>query len=258
MYISNLLSPVFQALLLAPGEEGPSLPWNARLCLLHACLCGGRAAAGRRKWSWLPTVADSASSFALQEIATEGSSTSTSTSNTGNANGNGKGRAQTSTAGGAPPHRAGKLAGADRAVSFSAAVMARVCEDLATVGAAGAGSTPGGSGFPSIYAAGPTPGVPDKTLPSACPAGVFAEQKHVMDSFRLKLQALRGALTSRMEMEGRAADQSATTGGTETEYVGVGDFDVHPGVVRRALERSHCGEAFILAVQVTIEDSAVM
>lgn len=74
-----------------------------------------------------------------------------------------------------------------------------------------------------------------------------------MDSFRLKLQALRGALTSRLEVEGRMAEQPPLTGATAMEDVGLGDFHVHPGVVRRALERSHCDEAFILAVQVNVE-----
>lgn len=129
--------------------------------------------------------------------------------------------------------------------------MAQVCGDLAAVGAAGAGSTPR-SRFLASYA-GAIHGVGENMWSSACPADLFPGQ-HIADSFRLKLQTLRDALTSRAESDGRAAEQAAApTAATAVGDVGLEDLHVHPGVVRRALERSHCGEAFILAVQVTID-----
>lgn len=228
-----------QALLHAPGEAEPLLPWAARLCLLHACLAAGNA--GARRWSWLPGVADSASSRALQKIATKSGSGGGTVSN-------GKGRAR------APlQSETGKQAAGitGRTEAFSTALMAQVCDELAAAGLAGP-DTASRSSFLCSFR-GTAPGVAGVGLSSGCAAGLLPGG-HVSASFRLKLQSLRDALLCDTEREGagEASEQPAPTAvATAVAGVGVEHLEIHPGTVRRALERGRCGgEAFILAVQV--------
>lgn len=185
-------------------------------------------------------VADSASSSALQEIATRGGSGSS-----GSAVGNGKRRAR------APTNETGKrAAGAGRAEAFFAALVAQVCGELAAAGLTGPGADPRNSflcNYPSA-----APGVAGTGLSSGRAAGLLPGG-HVSAPFRLKLQSLQDALLCGTEGEGGVAEQpvptavAAAIGGVRLE-----DLEIHPGSVRRALERGRCGgEAFILAVQVT-------
>ncbi len=276
-----LASPrFFQALLHAPGETaGPLLPWAPRLCLLHACLASGNA--GRKRWSWLPTVADSASSLALQELATrEGSSSSSSHSHShsnsnsgsgsgaggGSAAGSGKGPARASPAARTPPNEAGpEAAGAGKAKAFPAALMAQVCGELATVGlagGAGAGAGAGsshGTGFLYRYSGatsgcGGGGGDAESVLCSARAADLLP-RGHSTSSFRLKLQSLREALLAKRGAESkvRAAEERPVQSAVAAAIacMGLEHLEIRPESVRRALERGGCGEAFILTVQVT-------
>lgn len=221
------------------------LPWAARLCLLHACLAG--ASAGSKRWRWLPAVADSACSLALQEIATEGSN-----SVSGREAGKGKGRARGHGAISTPTKRTvDRVAvGTDRAEIYQAALMADVCAELARVEVAGpeAVSTKK-SGF-LFGSLGTTPDGVARISSSGATASL--PERHAADSFRLKLQGLRDALLSRRGSEGNVpVGQSVPSVGTIIGDVALEDLDIHPQAVKRALERCRCGEAFILAVQVT-------
>ena len=229
---------VSQALLHAPGTAEPLLPWAARLCLLHACLATGNA--GARRWRWLPGVADSASSLALQEIATKSGS-----GGGGRVGSNGKGRARAHR-----PKETGKRAAGSSTEAFSAALMAQVCKELAAAGLAGP-DTASRSSFLSSFRD-TAPGVAGNGLSSGCAAGLLPGG-HVSAAFRLKLQSLRDALLCGTEGEGEAVEQPAPSAVvTAIARIGLENLEIHPETVRRALERGRCGgEAFILAVQVT-------
>eukprot|EP00752_Nemacystus_decipiens_P015153 g13499.t1 len=233
-----------EALLHAPGEAAPLLPWAARLCLLHACLSAGTA--GARRWSWLPAVANSASSLGLQEIATNGGIDAG-----GGAVSSGKGRAR------APPrNKTGTHAAVitGRTEAFSAALMVQVCEELAGAGL----SRPdlaSRSSFLSTFRR-DAAGVAGSGLSSGCAAGLLPGG-HVEASFRLKLRSLRDALLCGTEQDEAATEQPMpTAAAAATSGVGLEDLEIHPHTVRRALERGRCGgEAFILAVQAVLERS---
>lgn len=191
----------------------------------------------------MPAVADSASSLALQEIATKGGSGASSSSSS--AVGNGKGRAR------APPNESGnQAAGTGRTEAFSAALMAQVCGELAAAGMAGTGAT-SGSSFLCSYSSFAF-GAAENGLSSGRAAGLLPGG-HVSGSFRLKLQSLRDALLCGAEGGGEATEDPVPTAvATAIGGVGLEDLEIHPESVRRALERGRCGgEAFILAVQVT-------
>eukprot|EP00903_Cladosiphon_okamuranus_P018376 g16903.t2 len=238
-----------EVLLHAPGESEPLLPWVARLCLLHACLAAGSA--GARRWSWLPAVADSASSLALQEIATKGGS--------GSGNGavtNGKGRARAPPP--PPPSQIDEQTAlvAGRTEAFSVALMAQVCGELATAGLAGpeppAAST---CSFLSSYRD-MANGLADTVLSSGRGAGLLPVG-HVSASFRLKLQALRDALLCGVERDKEAEEHPAPAAVARAiAGVGLENLEIHPQSVRRALGRGRCGgEAFVLAVQAVLKRS---
>lgn len=224
---------MIQALLQAAGGTTPLLPWTARLCLLHASLVGGNA--GSRRWRSLSTVADSACSLALQDVATKGGSSGTT--------GNGKGPARL------PPAKGASAREADMDGPFNTAFMAQVCEELVKIGATRVELSSPGNGFlhdfsglsPSVGRGGSYPSRSADPLPGV----------HASGSFRLKLQALRDALLSTCGGEGNAEEppmpmRMGMVGDVEPE-----DLEVHPEAVRRALERGRCGEAFIVAVKVS-------
>ncbi|CAB1117932.1 unnamed protein product [Ectocarpus sp. CCAP 1310/34] len=247
---SHVVAPVVDALGDSSLEGGtsPLLPWAARLCLLHACSAG--ASAGSKRWRWLPTVADSACSLALQEIATEGSS-----SVSGSEAGKGKGRARGHGAKSAPSKQiANRVAvGTDKAEMYQATLMADVCAELARVEVAGpAAVSTKKSGF--LFASlGTTPD--DVATISSVRAATSLPERHAADSFRLKLQGLRDALLSRRGSEGNApVGQSVPSVRTIIGDVALEDLDIHPQAVKRALERGRCGEAFILAVQAALKE----
>ncbi|CBN78757.1 expressed unknown protein [Ectocarpus siliculosus] len=247
---SHVVSPVVDALGDSNLEGGtsPLLPWAARLCLLHACLAG--TSAGSKRWRWLPTVADSACSLALQEIATEGSS-----SVSGSEAGKGKGRARGHGAKSAPTKEIANrvAAGTDKAEMYQATLMADVCTELARVEVAEpAAVSTKKSGF-LFGSLGTTPD--DVARISSAGAAASLPGRHAADSFRLKLQGLRDALLSRRGSEGNApVGQSVPSVTTIIGDVALEDLDIHPQAVKRALERGRCGEAFILAVQAALKE----
>ncbi|CAM9243868.1 unnamed protein product, partial [Hapterophycus canaliculatus] len=228
-----------EALLQAPEGTAPSLPWTARLCLLHASLAGGNTAG--RRWRSLSTVADSACSAALQDVATTGGSSSAS----GSAPVNGKAPARL------PPGTGASTRVADTNGPFDPAFMAQVCEELAKVGAARAGPPSPGSGFlhdfsglaPRAAQGGSSPTRRADPFPGGRAAG----------SFRQKLGALRDALLSTSGSEGRVEEEPGVTRVMMVGEVALEDLEVHPEAVRRALERGRCGDAFIVAVKAALE-----
>lgn len=205
-------------------------------------------------------MADSASSLALQELATrKGSRSSASVAGNGK---NGKGPARASPAATAPPSEAGQeAASAGKAKAFPAALMAQVCGELAAVGlAGGAGSSSSpGTGFLYRYS-GATPGGggsgdAEGGLSSARAADLLP-RGHTTGSFRLKLQSLREALLHGAESKARAAEERPMQSDAVAAAIGCAGLEcleIRPESVRRALERGRCGEAFILTVQVTAQ-----
>lgn len=191
-------------------------------------------------------VADSASSLALQEVATKGGS-GNAVSGSGAVT-NGKRRARAPP----PPSQTGKQMAviAGRTEEFCVALMAQVCGELAAAGLAGP-STASASSFLSSYRD-TADGIADTGLSSGRTAGLLPGG-HVSVSFRLKLKSLRDALLCGVEGEKDAEEQPVPTAvATAIAGVGLEDLEIHPESVKRALRRGRCGgEAFVLAVQVT-------
>ena len=251
---------LFQALLLAAGEgASPLLTWNARLCLLHAYLARGSSGGegGKRRRTWLPSVADSACSSALQAIATAGANTR----NTGSGTTSGsKERAQPPTTRATPTNGAdegepsGRSAsgGGGRAGTFSATAVAQVCTELAGA-AAGAGPSSSAQGsFLHGYLRSDSHGA---LLASslACTTGMLPGEQ-MAGALRLKLRALRDALLAGGESERTAAEKIGPRVAPALDVVAE-EVDVSPHAVQRALERSRVGDAFVLAVQVIVFSS---
>ena len=227
--------------LTATRGEGLVLPWLTRLSLVHACLASGRA--GKEKWGWLPSAADSACSVALEALSTERSS-----------------RAKASLVMGKGPERLSSAESRStgdtcRAGTVSAAMASQVCADLAaavsTVGVQIEGAFLGCGGLgPQVYPARSVGG-----LPLGCFLGEWGEGW--VQAFRFKLEALRDALST-----GTVSDAAST--GRQGMHSSIPRapaqgkliaiiraVEVRRDSVARALNRSHCGDAFVLAVEVS-------
>lgn len=167
--------------------------------------------------------------------------------------GKGKGRARGYGAKSTPTKQtANRVAvGTDKAEMYQATLMADVCAELARVEVAGPAAV---STKKSGFLFGSLSTTPDDVARiSSAGAAASLPERHAADSFRLKLQGLRDALLSRRGSEGNApVGQSVPSVRTIIGDVAPDDLDIHPQAVKRALERGRCGEAFILAVQVTI------
>lgn len=224
----------------------------AQLCLLHACLA--RKTAGGRSWGWLSTTADSACSSALQAIATFGSTSGSSASK-------GKGRARQSQLREVPAVEVGKpkVTGISKTGWFPVAVVAQVCAELAAADSEAGQSVTGK--FLGCSSRATLNGAENRTSPRSGPAHLRGG--HVLhrrggdwlQAFRFKLKALRNALLTGTESNGKSSEQykqAQFLGLTMVvgEEVWVGEVGIKPETVAKALVRSRCGDAFVLAVQV--------
>lgn len=182
------------------------------------------------------------------------------TSNTNSSTGKGKERARAAVVvGGHSVVGRRTIQGGSRGVysggGVSSSVVLRICSELAMGGTAIHSPSLGPSFLSGLSQGAGARSEQERSLPGGY---VLREQgEDWLQGFLFKLHALRDAiLRNAGGGDDDQGDARVAEGGT-VAYGGDGGMaahgaDVLPEVVERALERSHCGEAFIRAVQVNL------